>query len=172
MRKHQVTFYSPGSFVSEQSTRDISEWDPAIAAKLAHTIVERHGAKPYGFRFQTILAHEPIEDGEGGTLAVYPKMVEESGLYHLNSELRFFHQIAADDDPNERILLSNMRCNGWWIVAENRNSWRSVLPFEERDFVVNEDGTILHAGDDPIYTTYRATQEEERQRQYRDGTLG
>lgn len=27
MRKHQVTFYSPGTFVSESSTQPIESWD-------------------------------------------------------------------------------------------------------------------------------------------------
>jgi hypothetical protein len=51
MRKHYVTFYSPGTFVSESSTLSIEDWDTAKAVEMAKNIQERHGAKPYGFRW-------------------------------------------------------------------------------------------------------------------------
>ncbi len=44
MQKHFVTFYSPGTFVSEETTNPIGSWDVAAAMKMAHGIVERYAA--------------------------------------------------------------------------------------------------------------------------------
>lgn len=53
MRKHFVTFYSPGTFVAEETELPIDAWDIDKAVKMAHKIVERYEARPYGFRFST-----------------------------------------------------------------------------------------------------------------------
>jgi len=53
MKKNFVTFYSPGTFVSEETTKDIDSWNIQEAESMAESIKERHGAKPYGFRFTT-----------------------------------------------------------------------------------------------------------------------
>jgi len=47
-RKHFVDFFSPGTFVSEQSRRPIDKWDASIAVEMANGIKERHNAKPCG----------------------------------------------------------------------------------------------------------------------------
>ena len=53
MKKHFVTFFSPGTFVSETTEKEIDSWDVEKAKELARSIKERHGATPYGFRFIT-----------------------------------------------------------------------------------------------------------------------
>jgi hypothetical protein len=53
MKKHFVTFCSPGTLVSETTTKDIDSWDVQEASKMARRIKERHGAVPYGFYFST-----------------------------------------------------------------------------------------------------------------------
>ena len=47
IEQHFVTFYSPGTFVSETSTEPIDSWDVEKAVAMSRGIVERHGAKPY-----------------------------------------------------------------------------------------------------------------------------
>lgn len=53
MKKHFVTFFSPGTFVSETSEKPIDSWDVDTAVEMSTQILERHGARPYGFRFST-----------------------------------------------------------------------------------------------------------------------
>ena len=73
--EHQVTFYSPGTFFPETTTKTISAWDPAEAVRLEEGTVERYGARPFGFRFSTVLTHAEIPDGRGGALKVEPKTI-------------------------------------------------------------------------------------------------
>jgi hypothetical protein len=82
-RKNYVEFLCPGTFFSETSTREIEEWDTAAAAKIAKGIKARYGARPYGFRFACRIEADPIPDGEGGTLDVRQKTVEQSGIYFI-----------------------------------------------------------------------------------------
>ena len=53
MKKHFVTFYSPGTFVAEQTTKPIDSWDVELAVSMSGEIKERYGALPYGFQFST-----------------------------------------------------------------------------------------------------------------------
>ena len=53
MKRHFVTFYSPGTMVAEQSTQEIESWDPDTAKAMMADICERYDAHPYGFRFTT-----------------------------------------------------------------------------------------------------------------------
>lgn len=163
MRKHFVEFFSPGTFFAETSVREVSSWDTKEAVGLAETIKERHGAKPYGFQFFTSIVADPVPDGEGGTLEVEPKEVKRSGTYFLGGKLMNLEAIAGIADYS--ILLANMRCNGWPIVIENSNSYRSTHPFKEEDLLVGPDGEIARRGDEPFLVEYRAEKIAERDRE-------
>jgi hypothetical protein len=155
-RKHYVEFFSPGSFFSETSTREISSWDTGKAVALSKNIKERYGASPYGFRFFTQIEHQPIPDSEGGTLKVQPKIVERSGMYYLGGELETYDDVANRNDPKESILRSNMQGNDWWVVIVNTNSYKSVQPFDQNSFIVDDSGKVIRSGNDNDLTSYVA----------------
>lgn len=134
IRKHFVEFLSPGTFVAESTTRPIDSWDVAEACRMAEDIVERHGARPYGFRFLTKLVADPVPDGEGGTLRVEPKEVATSGIHYLNGTILTLADIP--DDSEHAILRSNMRGNGWDRIVETRNGYRWTQPFTDKDRIV------------------------------------
>jgi len=156
MKKHFVTFYSPGTFFAESSRREIAEWDPALAVAMAKDVVERHGARPYGFRFSTDVVRDPVPDGEGGTLRVEGRQVADSPMHFLGGEVVTYDQVEARKDRKLDILLSNMRGNGWPLVIEVRNGYLSTLPFAVTDLIVDATGAIVTTGHDDRWTTYRA----------------
>lgn len=158
MRKHQVTFYSPGTLFSESSSHDIESWDTAKAVEMAEKILERYNAKPYGFVFETLIVAKDIPDGEGGTLRVESKRVEKSGVHFLGGRLETYDEVVARNDEKESILRSNMRGNEQWIVCINTNSFRSTMPFDEEDCIVDAKGVVVERGNDPKYIAYRAEQ--------------
>lgn len=162
MRKHQVTFYSPGTFVSESSSYDIESWDTAKAVELSEKVVERYGAKPYGFVFETLITAKDVPDGEGGTLRVESKLAERSGIHFLGGRLETYDEVAARNDEKENILRSNMKYNDNWIICINTNSYRSTLPFTEKDRIVDADGRIVERGDTPERIAYRTEQTAKR----------
>ena len=166
MRKHQVTFYSPGTLFSESSTFDIESWDPVKAVAMSETIKERYNAKPYGFVFSTLLVHDDVPDGEGGLLHVESKTVKKSGVHFLGGRLETYDDVVSRKDPKEDILQSNMRCNEDWIVCINTNSYRSTMPFNEDDCIVDATGKIVERGNDPQRIAYRAEQTRKRDAQY------
>jgi hypothetical protein len=155
-RKHYVTFLSPGTLFSEETTRRINEWSIEKAVAFAGAIVERHGARPYGFYFTTRLEVAPVDDGEGGKLKVEPREVARSGLHHLGGKLVRLDEIDRND-PKLKTLVFNMECNGYSIVVENRNSYLSTHLFEETDVLVDPmTSTVIARGDAPEHVAYRA----------------
>ena len=144
MRKHFVTFYSPGSFMAETTTREVSEWSTHEAMKLAASVKERYNAIPYGFKFDTRIVHDPTPDGEGGTIKVESKVVDTSGMYFINGLVQTVEDIEALNDPSNSILISNMRCNGYDKVVTTKNGYRWTQPLNEKDCVVDSDGEILY----------------------------
>ena len=117
-QKHYVTFYSPGSFVLETTTKEIDVWSVDLAVYYAKKIKERHGAIPYGFSFKT-------KESDGWS----SKTVKESGMYYLGGRL-----LTIDDIPDTKensILRDNMRFNNYEYVIENINSWKITLPFHK-----------------------------------------
>src|ERR1700724_1577183 len=164
MRKHHVTFFSPGTFMCEQSSYEIASWDPKTAVGMAEKVLERYNAKPFGFQFTTIVTSDPVPDGEGGLLEVTPKEVDRSGMHYLGGKLRFLHEI--DPKGDERILHSNMDCNDMPIVIENRNSWRYTGDFSESSCIVDPDGKVIRKGSDADLLEYRRKHKEEKAKRY------
>lgn len=127
MKKHFVTFYSPGTFVSEMSSNEIDAWDVEKAKEMARNIEERHSAIPYGFRFST---------RERGENDLDSKEVATSNMYYLGGRIRHLDFVILENKPDEQILISNMKNNGWDHVIENTNSWKITQPFVEGDVLL------------------------------------
>lgn len=130
MKKHFVTFYSPGTFFAEEDTKPIKSWDVATAVKMSKTITQRYGAKPYGFRFST---------RERGPKDLDSKETKRSGMYYLNAKIETLEEIKKRKDPSESILLSNMMCNGWTAIVTNKDgdeNWPWSQPLEKDDVVL------------------------------------
>lgn len=124
MQKHYVTFHSPGSFVSETTTKEIDTWSVDLAILMVKDIKERYGATPYGFRFKT-------KESDGWS----PKTVKESGMYYLGGKL--MKLIDIPDTKENSILRDNMRFNNYDYVIENTNSWKITLPFyKDKDTIL------------------------------------
>lgn len=153
--KHYVIFYIPGTFVSEQTERKIGEWDTRSAMRLAQGITERHGAKPYGFRFETRIVAQDIDDGYGGKLRVEPRAIKTSALHHIKATIESYDEVVARNSPREDTLRFNMRYNDIPFVAVTTNSFRAVHPYEPGDCVVNADGSVTDRGDSEERMAYR-----------------
>jgi hypothetical protein len=111
MKKHFVTFLSPGTIVAESTTKDIDSWDTDKAIKISKGIKERHGALPYGFYFTT----------------------RERGAEDFGSK----ETQKKQNVPNDQILISNMECNKWDKVIINTNSWEWTQPLHDCDVVLS-----------------------------------
>jgi hypothetical protein len=128
MERHFVTFYSPGTFLAEQSSQPIDAWDTAVAMRLADAITERHRATPYGFRFTTRTRGD--DDLDSAVTATSP-------MYYLGGTVETLADVEARNDPKESILRSNMRGNGYDRVIVNTNSWKWTQPLNPDDIVLD-----------------------------------
>lgn len=127
MQKHFVRFLSPGTFFAEETVKEIPSWDIELAIKMAREIVERHGAVPYGFQFQT----RTREDSE-----LDSHISDESAIYYLGGEVLTRDEVQARAREDEETLLDNMVRNNWDRVIVNTNSWRWTQPLRENDVVL------------------------------------
>lgn len=128
MQQHFVTFYSPGTFVAEQSTEPIETWDVEQAQKMAHDITERYHATPYGFQFTT---RERTDD------ELDSKQVARSPMYFLGGTVETLAQVKARATEQDRILVGNMEGNGYDRIVTNNNSWRWTQPLAKDDVVLD-----------------------------------
>ena len=127
MRKHFVIFFSPGTFVAEQSRKPIGSWHIDKAIEMSKDIKERHGALPYGFCFITRERKDDELDS---------REVDRSGMYYLGGKILTVEDVKARNDPKDHILISNMESNGWDKIVVNDNSWRWTEPLKKT-------GTVL-----------------------------
>lgn len=95
--RHFVTFYSPGTFVSESTEKPIPAWDVELAKSMAREITERYGATPYGFRFSTRVRGDEDRDS---------KKTTESGIYYLRGTVETLAEVKARATDQNRILIS------------------------------------------------------------------
>jgi hypothetical protein len=152
-----VVFYSPGTFVDESSEQPVESWDIKTACKLARKVSERHGSKPYGFRFETRIVADPVSDGAGGTLEVRPKTVKSSGLHYIDGTLRTLDEVQVAEP--ESALAFNMRVNNFPIVCDTANSWKHTGIYDEKALIVSGSGEVLDRGNDPKHVAYRKSKE-------------
>jgi hypothetical protein len=125
--KEYVTFYSPGTFLAETSTKDCKWGDVNEALRLSKDIKERYNATPYGFRF---------ERWERGDDEMNGHLTERSGMYYLGGTIKTVDEIEKECDPKNDILIQNMRSNGYNRVLVNANSWGWTQPFEDEDILL------------------------------------
>ena len=114
MEKHFVTFYSPGTFVAEESTKPIDSWDVKAAMKMARKVKERYNALPYGFRFTTRSRKADELDS---------KVTATSCLYWLGGKIETLAEVKARATEKDRILVSNMEGNRYllcWSFSHDR----------------------------------------------------
>lgn len=151
---HKVTFYSPCTFISNATSRDIDSWDLKKAIAMADKI-STNSTKPYCFFFSKLRSADPIDDGEGGTLNVEQKLISKSGQYFIKGKVVTFDEIMQRANPKEKTLLDNMRINEWPLVVFTNNGCEYVQPWKEDGFLVSDDGEVIERGDDPKYVNYR-----------------
>lgn len=128
MKKHFVTFMSPGTFVSESTTKPIDKWDVDRAVEMAKEIKERYNALPYGFYFTTRKRVGKEFDSHES---------DRGNMYFLGGDILTLEDVVNRKDPKDRILISNMKGNNYDRVIVNKNSWMVTLPLED-DAVVLE----------------------------------
>lgn len=127
IQQHFVHFFSPGTFVSEETRKPIESWTPELAVEMARGIRERHNATPYGFVFST---------RERGDDDLDSHEVKRSGMFFLGGTMLTLKQVEERNDPKDKILISNMRGNEYNRVVENTNSWKATLPYRDGDTVL------------------------------------
>lgn len=128
VQQHFVNFCSPGTFVSEVTSRPVDAWDVDAAKAAATEIIERHGARPYGFYFTT----RGRGDGD-----LDSKEIAKSNFYYLGGRIETIDEVRARADPKERILLSNMEGNGIDRIIINDNSWRFTTGLRDDDVILD-----------------------------------
>lgn len=127
--KHFVTFLSPGTFVAEDRTKPIDSWDVPIAQAMAETITERYNAVPYAFYFTTRTRGPDDLDS---------KVTATSPTYFIHCKVETLEEIEARALPDEQILRSNMRGNGYKAVVVTTRGWKWTQPLRDGDVVLSE----------------------------------
>jgi|WetSurMetagenome_2_1015567.scaffolds.fasta_scaffold517521_2 hypothetical protein len=128
MKKHFVTFLSPGTFVSETNTEEISSWDVDKAVKMAQRIVQRYNARPYGFYFSTRVRRARDLDSW---------VSKSSGIYYLGGRVETREEVEARNDPAEETLRWNMRVNNIEKIVINNNSWKFTAELKDEDTILD-----------------------------------
>lgn len=128
MVKHFVVFYSPGTFLTEDTEKEIASWDVQEAMKMADHITERYGATPFGFQF--ISRARGDKDFEA-------KEFKRSFTYYLGGQIFTREEVEARNLPDEETLRWNMRVNKIDRIIQNDNSWRFTAALKPTDVVLD-----------------------------------
>jgi hypothetical protein len=128
MQKNFVCFKSAGTFFDEESTIEIDTWNINKAIEMSRSVKERYGATPFGFYFYT----RAREDNE-----LDSKVINKSNMYYLGGKIETLEDVKSRNDPDDRILISNMQNNNISRIIINSNSWKVTKPLEETDVVLN-----------------------------------
>ena len=128
MKKHYVTFYSPGTLFHEQNIEEVDFWNVDLAVLKSKDIKQRHGAIPFGFRFTT---------REKGSEDFDSKQSDSSQMYYLGGKVETLDEVRERNDPKESILLSNMENNGYDRIITCTRGYKSTHPLNKEDIVLD-----------------------------------
>jgi len=129
-----VTFQSPGTFVGEETTKPIKKWDHKLAFEMSKEIKERYGAIPFAFYFTT--RERSVKDLDS-------KVTKRSGHYYIGGKIRTIQDVEKDNNPDEKILLSNMKNNDFKRIHQTTKGWKWTSPLRENDKVLDKKGNII-----------------------------
>lgn len=125
MKKHFVTFLSPGAFLAEENTIPIESWNVKKAQKMTAKIKQGYSAVPYGFYFTT---------RSRATSDLDSKETKRSGTYYLpHCKVETLAEVKARKNPEESILIANMEGNGWNKIVTTMSGWKWTQPFTKED---------------------------------------
>jgi hypothetical protein len=58
-------------------------------------------------------------------------------MYYLGGKVKTLKQVKDRATEDDRILISNMECNGYKRIITNTNSWKWIAPLEDNDIVLD-----------------------------------
>ena len=126
MKQDFVTFYSPDTFLAETTVKEVVSWDADVALAMMSKILERYGAKPYGFRFTT--RERGPDDLDSSVVATGP-------MHYVGGKVETREEVEARNDPKEDVLRFNMRANDYRRIWISTQGWRWTQPLEDSDIV-------------------------------------
>ena len=129
IKQHFVTFKSPGMATAEHTTKEIDAWDTLKAVEMAYDVLERHGAKPYGFHFSTRARTAQELDS---------KTIAKSGTYFMGGKIKTLQEVIADP-INNKTLIANMKGNHWDQVVTVTKGYEWTSPILKDDAVLDMD---------------------------------
>lgn len=138
IRKHYVTFVSPGTFMPETNTEEVESWDIEAATQRASEILQRYNARPYSFHFTTVENDGTKMNGE---------QTDRSPNYFLGGKVLTLQDVKDRNDPDDEILISNMENNNMDRVVENHNSFRATLQLRPDDVVLDFEMPVLQSNE-------------------------
>lgn len=125
VERHFVDFFWPGIIFADHTVKQISSWDEKEALEIWKSFSEKN--KPYGFQFFTKARTDEELDS---------KEVKRSGTYFINGTILSLDEIEREGNPGNRILINNMRCNGWDKIVRTMPPCCWTQPFEEDDKII------------------------------------
>jgi hypothetical protein len=116
-----VEFQSPGLLFAEMWDREVKSIDPNAV---------KWPDNAYAFR---MFKREDIE--EGGQTYTGTRQQIGPTYYHPDSRVETLAEVEARGDPNEKILISNMKGNKWNAIVWTR--WNNFpQPYDEKDSTI------------------------------------
>ncbi len=119
-----VTFYEPGSFMSEETLRVVTTRDPNEIAKMAPE-------RAFCFTIEDFIEKTTTVDGED--FKKTESVGGPSGRFYLGGDLYTVDELKAKfgSDRSKEILISNIEVNGWPKAIQCRTgNWQ---PFTDTD---------------------------------------
>lgn len=124
IRKHFVQFLYPGTFFSEDSSKEVADRDPA-------KVEVPQGA--FCFSFYDQIVGVAIEGGK--EIPVSSGALDRSPKYYYGGKVYTVEKLK-EEFPNERILISNVEGNGYKRAIKCRTgNWQ---PLEDSDVFIEE----------------------------------